>query len=80
MNLIIRVGTTSASSLSYEILPKDPEKGSFYPVPLAPDQSWYWSSDWQAMEAAANADLEEGRYLDFDSVDDFIKYLDSNDE
>jgi len=39
------------------------------------DQAWYWSRAWQLAESAAEADLEENRYQDFTSIDDFLASL-----
>ena len=45
------------------------------PAQLRLDQAWFWSEEWQAMEAEAEADLREGRYTDFDTFDDLISHL-----
>jgi hypothetical protein len=42
---------------------------------LRPDQSWFWTPQWQAMESEATNDLATGSYEDFDTVDDFIEDL-----
>jgi hypothetical protein len=39
------------------------------------DQAWYWTPEWQRIEAEADADLKLGHYEDFDSLDDFISSL-----
>jgi hypothetical protein len=39
------------------------------------NQSWFWTLEWQAKEAEADSDLEEGRYLIFDNADDFLDSL-----
>lgn len=38
---------------------------------------WFWSDGWQSLEAEADADIEEGRYENFDNMDDFIAALDN---
>jgi hypothetical protein len=40
-------------------------------------QSWWWTPEWQAKEAEAEADLREGRFKEFNSSDEFIRFLDS---
>jgi hypothetical protein len=39
------------------------------------DQEWFWTPEWQAMEAEANDDLANGRWKEFDSIDDMIADL-----
>ena len=43
----------------------------------APDQAWYWTPEWQAGEAEADADLMSGRSTKFDSDTQFLAALDS---
>lgn len=40
------------------------------------DQQWFWTPEWQAKEAEADADLAAGRTTSFDSDEDFLKALD----
>ncbi len=40
------------------------------------DQEWFWTPQWQAREAEANADLAAGRYPRFDDDEDFLAALD----
>lgn len=42
-------------------------------------QAYFWSAEWQQDERAAQADIEEGRSSQFDSVEDLIADLDSED-
>ena len=42
---------------------------------LRPDQSWFWTPQWQAMEQEADDDLARGRYEVFESMDDLIADL-----
>ena len=41
------------------------------------DQSWFWSVEWQARYQKAKADLVEGRYRDFDDIEDLLAELKS---
>lgn len=42
-------------------------------------QAYFWSADWQQAEREAQADLDAGRVRRFDSVDELIADLDSED-
>ena len=39
---------------------------------LAEDQTWFWSEAWQAGERASEADLAEGRYQDFETMEGML--------
>ena len=39
------------------------------------DQSWFWTEDWQKRYREAKANLEEGRFRDFDDVEDLLAEL-----
>jgi phosphoglycolate phosphatase-like HAD superfamily hydrolase len=41
------------------------------------DQSWFSDEDWQARYHEARADLAEGRFRDFDDVEDLLAELKS---
>ena len=41
------------------------------------DQSWFQHPEMQARIAAAEADLREGRFVEFSSLEEFRAYLDS---
>ena len=41
------------------------------------DQSWFWTEEWQERYREAKADLAEGRFRDFDDVDDLLAELKS---
>ncbi len=43
---------------------------------IPPDQAWFWSERWQRLEKAAQADLDEGRVVEFDNVADALSALD----
>ena len=48
------------------------------PMALIPrDQIWYWTPEWQAMEAEADKALAESRYRDHDSAEGVIADLES---
>lgn len=47
---------------------------------IPPDQAWFWSERWQEMEREVEADIATGRVKSFDSMDDFIAYLEEPDE
>jgi len=40
-------------------------------------QEWYWTPEWQAMEAEADVELASGQYDDFATVDDLIADLEA---
>jgi len=37
--------------------------------------AWFWSPEWQKAEAEAQADIDEGRVVEFDSVDELLAHL-----
>ncbi len=39
------------------------------------DQSWFWTEEWQERYREAKADLAEGRFRDFDDVEDLLAEL-----
>lgn len=39
------------------------------------DQAWFWSERWQRMEREADADLEAGRVVTADSLDQLMSAL-----
>ena len=41
-------------------------------------QSYFWMERWQAGEREAEADLESGRYQDFDSIEDMLADLEAD--
>ena len=42
---------------------------------IPPDQAWFWTERWQQMEREAQADIDAGKQVLFDYVEDAIKYL-----
>lgn len=39
------------------------------------DQSWFWTEEWQVRYREAKADLSQGRFRDFDDVEDLLAEL-----
>ncbi len=48
------------------------EQGGFFDDE---DQSWYWTSEWQAAEKEADEDIAAGRAHHYENVDDLLKAL-----
>ncbi len=60
----------------------DAEKGQIVLKPrklIDPLQGWYWTKEWQQMEKEADNDLANGRYRDFDNLEDLLKDLHDED-
>jgi antitoxin MazE len=38
-------------------------------------QAWFWTEEWQEREKRADEDIAAGRYRDFDTLDDALRYL-----
>lgn len=45
------------------------------PHEINPDQMWFWTPRWQAMEREANADFQDGRVVTAKSADDLFRAL-----
>lgn len=43
---------------------------------IDPGQAWFWSERWQRVEREAQADLDEGRLLEFASLEEALRALD----
>ncbi len=43
---------------------------------IPPDQAWFWNERWQRLEQDAQADLDEGRVVEFDNVAEALSALD----
>jgi AbrB family looped-hinge helix DNA binding protein len=43
-------------------------------------QAYFWSQRWQQGELETQTDLQQGRYQDFENMDDFIRSLEQGDE
>lgn len=39
------------------------------------DQAWFWTKRWQQMEREAQAEIDAGREMEFENVEDAIGYL-----
>ena len=46
---------------------------------IPPDQAWFWTERWQAMERSAQADISEGRIHQYANVDEAIAFLEKSD-
>lgn len=42
---------------------------------IKPEQAWFWSERWQAMEREAQADIDEGHVTRFENVEDAVAAL-----
>ncbi|MFO7624343.1 MAG: AbrB/MazE/SpoVT family DNA-binding domain-containing protein [Anaerolineales bacterium] len=42
---------------------------------IPPDQAWFWSERWQRMEKAAQADIESGHVVEYETAHDAISAL-----
>ena len=40
------------------------------------DQTWFWTDEWQAGEREVDQQLANGDYLEFESMEEALKYLD----
>ena len=40
------------------------------------DQEWFWSEEWQAGEREVDEQFARGEYMQFDTVEEAIAYLD----
>lgn len=46
-------------------------------LPVAADQSWFWSEKWQAMEREADEDVAAGRVTTSDGPEEMFALLDA---
>jgi len=44
------------------------------------DQSWFANEEWQTRYEEAKEDIKEGRYHDFDNLEDLLAYLQNQPE
>ncbi len=42
---------------------------------IDPEQSWFWSERWQQLERAAQSDIDSGRVMQYDSVEEALDAL-----
>ena len=47
---------------------------------IPPDQAWFWTERWQKMEREAKAEIDAGREVEFDDVEEAIRALNSDAE
>jgi AbrB family looped-hinge helix DNA binding protein len=43
---------------------------------IPPDQAWFWTEHWQRLEHEAQADIDEGKVMGSDTVDEVLASLD----
>lgn len=43
-----------------------------------PDQGWFWTDEWQRKEREADEAYTAGRFKQFDTIDEFLADLDSD--
>jgi hypothetical protein len=44
-------------------------------VEIDPEQAWFWTREWQALEREAEADISAGRYTVVDDIDAYFSSL-----
>lgn len=42
---------------------------------IPPDQAWFWTERWQRLEREAQADIEQGRVVEYENVDGALASL-----
>ena len=42
------------------------------------EQAWFWSKRWQRLECQAQADIDAGKVVTFDNVEDALVFLDQD--
>ena len=74
-----RLASVSGHPLEFKLSPEESAAlAEAIDEALAEDQAWFWSEAWQAGERASEADLVEGRYQDFDTMEDMLHDLGRN--
>ena len=76
MNLAF-VTTANANATSVRISGATPYASVPRYVDIDSEQAWFWTPAWQAAERQADDDFANGRYEDFDTMDDFLASLES---
>ncbi|MBI5787611.1 MAG: AbrB/MazE/SpoVT family DNA-binding domain-containing protein [Candidatus Schekmanbacteria bacterium] len=62
---------------SLEVMGKD-NAIIFFPKGISPDQSWFFTKEWQAKEAQADKDIAKGRLSKvYDNIDEMLDDLDA---
>ncbi len=46
--------------------------------PIPPEQTWFWSENWQEMEREAQADIDSGRVRCHNNIDEAIEDLEAS--
>jgi len=71
-----RLASASGQPLEFKLSPEESAVlAGVIDEALAEDQAWFWSEAWQAGERVREADLAEGRYQDFDTMDSMLQDL-----
>jgi len=71
-----RLASASGNTLECKLSPEESAAlAEAIDEALAEDQAWFWAEAWQAGERASEADLVEGRYQDFDTMEDMLRHL-----
>ena len=74
-----RLASTSSQSLEFKLSPEESAAlAEAIDEALAEAQGWFWSEAWQVGERASEADLAEGQYQDFDTMEDLLRDLGQN--
>ena len=47
---------------------------------IDPEQAWFWSERWQQMEQAAQSDIDSGRVIQYNSIEEALDALKSQDD
>ena len=61
--------------LTAEIFGEIREKEGLVPEGVPDDQRWFWTPEWQAGEREVDEQLANGEYVEFDTIEEAIKYL-----
>jgi hypothetical protein len=70
---------SGAFSGSHTVVAVSPQEGvNRWGQPAYPDasQAWFWTAEWQAMEAEASEDIAHGRVKRFLDEDEFCRAID----
>lgn len=68
-----RLASTSGQTLEVKLSPEESATLALFLEELLPDeQDWFWTAEWQAGEQAAERDLVEGRYQDFETMEEML--------
>ena len=74
-----RLANVSGHPLEFKLSPEDSAAlAEAIDDALSEDQGWFWSGAWQVGERASEADLAEGRYQDFETMEDMLRDLGNN--